>query len=214
MKIHKSSPLNFVARPVGGPRTLICTHLPKKANLLQYKVDACVRFWENARPLFSRRLSLCDEYGNLPEGIVETTGVERRIYTESGAIDEAGCPALDEGFAGPGYRLMVLGGGYIDACLAVTFESLVRTKLGQDGEKLQAILPLPIIYCGLDGNTREYINSRENVYIQILREFPGRPNWIITLDGQPVDYQGRENFAVEVHFFMKMSTFLKFLQLP
>ncbi len=210
---------NRAIRPLQGPakRTLICTHptrepdtLPPVSTRAAMATNNCMKLWHRNGHLFARRLSLC--YGSreqYPEGIDQRPGIERTVFSLNGHLDESGCSAVEEGFAGPGFETMILGGGKLELCLSNTFASLLKIK-GAQKEGLQVILPLPLIYW-IDGkDIGRYINYSRNDYMLGLRMYVGARSWRVACDGKFLFGQDRHS-SVELHWFSTMELFYEFI---
>lgn len=185
---------------------MVVTHLTPR---LPHNLRINQRFWENTGALIDRRLSLYNEEGAFPRGIEQRPEIQRIICSESGALDDLPYHALDEGFAGPGFKAMVLGGGFMDDCLVETFRSLIWLK-SEQGEKSQIIMPLPLIYSYRKMDGMAYIRNKGNHYMSALQEaYSGgdisgfhatltTPNGVSTLD-----YRGYHH-SVELHWFTNL----------
>ena len=204
-----------------GPRTLVLTHLKKAAS---QNLAACTRFWElkaQGRPAFERRLSLLESNDPLPEGVSIRRDRDALIYSAVGKIDDMTPPPhfiaaaeefitpVDLGFAGPGERTFVLGGGNLDFCLAETFWSIVHWKLEQ-GEGAQIALPLPLTYhTPLVSDLLGYIKSANRYWGVLANKYSAgkTSGYKVTLDGKPLPSQVMGEPEVELHWFTGLDKF-------
>jgi len=166
------------------PKTLILTHLRDKPPF-QPNLEQCTKLWELRDPAFGgvpfkRRVSLTSEGSQLPHGLTRRPG-DLKIFSFSGAIDDRTIPpeyegnerefnpAVDFGFAGPGYNRFVLGGSIVEVCLLETFKSLVRQKTSQ-GEPLEVLIPLMMVYFHDDISQPETYIAKPNHYSRFLEK--------------------------------------------
>ena len=206
------------------PRTLILTHLRDKPPF-QLNLERCTKLWELRDPAFGgipfkRRVSLTGEGSQLPNGLTRRPG-DLKIFSFTGAIDDRTIPpeyegnerefhpAVDFGFAGPGYNHFVLGGGNVEVCLLKTFVSLVREKT-QQGERLEVLIPLMMVYFHDDISQPEMYVTKPNHYSRFLeRALNEEDPRKLAVDSYSLSVDGRVKFgqtypkpaAIELHWF-------------
>ena len=210
-----SAKANYRIIPLGGPRTLIFTHLRGEKS---HNTRACRRLWEVSDPVFTgrtpfdHRLYLKENHADFLTDVEVRNQQDDKVFSASGEIydstpptDYEGSmhifsPASESGFAGPGTHLFFLGGGNLKFCLHKTFESIVLSK-DELGERAQIIIPIPLTYTAKVMDRPGYVKN-PNEFSEVLEGCDHR----IAVDGQLVAGESSENSAVELHWFSSLTT--------
>lgn len=218
MKVAKTK-LGYRIRPLDGPMTLVLTHLRGKKS---HNTRVCRRMWELTDPVyrgrtpFGHRLSLLENNSDLLPDVELRQGRDDKVYSSTGEVYDTTLPtgwegsgshfftAAQRGFMDKGRRKFVHGGGNAASCLFNTWRSIIELKMSQEGERLQTIIPVPLLYFSKVHSPFEY-PDHPNKFTKYLEQNCRQKGYIVTVDGELKFQHGEGDRAVELHWYKSLS---------
>jgi hypothetical protein len=218
MNVARKNP-NYRIRPLKGPMTLVLTHLRGKDS---HNTRVCRKMWElthSEKTLFGHRLSLLENRLDPLQGVPMRRGEDDKVFSSTGAVFDTTLPtgwegsgslfvtAAQRGFMDKGRRVFVHGGGNAAFCLFKTWRSILELKMGQEGERLQSIIPLPLLYFS-KAYRPDYPNE-QNIFLDYLVNHCRQRGFVVTVDGKKKASAGEGDHAIELHWYTTVTGMFK-----